>query len=550
MHNVSIRRRTALALLGLVLAVGTLAAGPAEADSNSVGPISRQDLFVDRQYQDFLGRKSDDAGRSFWVGRLKAGASGAAVVEALATSPEFEGRVAPVVRLYYAYFGRSPDFDGLNFWVGKLGQGGRMAGVSQAFAESAEFQNTYGSLSAEEFVDLVYQNVLGRSADDAGRDYWLGQMAAGASRGAVMLAFSDAAEYRQQMDGVVKATMLYVGLLRRQPDEIGLEYWAGVLSGGGSYRGAISGFLASAEYRTRVDAIYDEIQPLTGERTEAANTGRALAVKVDNIDSARPQKNLHIADIVIEEEVEFQLTRFIAFYHSELPAIIGPTRSARTTDFGILGAYNQPVLSSSGGNPIVLQILSEFEDRGTLINRNEASLPSAYFRDTSRRAPHNLYARTATIMNSVTAGDAPQSIFSFRPSGIPSPVGTASNGVRVDFGRNDVSYIWDPAARGWQRWQNGSIHKMDDGTIIAPDNVVVQEVKYITSIADADTPEAVTTGTGRVHVFTDGKYISGTWSRAGGDDPTTLTDDSGAPILLTPGETWVALARPEQVSLR
>ncbi len=91
---------------------------------------------------------------------------------------------------------------------------------------------------------------------------------------------------------------------------------------------------------------------------------------------------------------------------------------------------------------------------------------------------------------------------------------------------------------------------MDDGTIIAPDNVVVQETVYGVSVADSNTPEAETTGTGRVHVFTDGKYISGQWSRANKQAPTTLTDNEGRPILLTPGETWVALARPQFITLR
>jgi hypothetical protein len=541
-------RRIIIAAMGLGLAASaTVAVTPAGADSNAVGPVATEKQFVTQQYQDFLGRQPDRAGLDYWVTRMKQGAGGSALVNAFATSPEFEGRIAPVVRLYYAYFLRAPDYEGLRFWAGRLEAGASVRAVSEEFAKSAEFVNTYGALDNRQFVELVYRNVLEREADGPGLDYWLAQMAAGVGRGRVMLGFSDSVENRAEMDPLVKATMLYVGLLGRAPDALGLDYWSGRLRDGGSYKGAIGGFLTSAEYRARMDGIYREVQPLTGERVRAANTGPALAVKVDNHNSSRPQSMLHRADIVIEEEVEYTVTRFVALYHSDIPATVGPIRSARTTDFSVLAAYNDPLLVSSGANPIVLALL----DNAPVINRNQKTLPTAYFRSSSRSAPHNLYARTATVLASAPdEAAAPQPIFRYRPSGVSSRVGAPTGGVRIDFGHSDVTYTWNPAAKGWRRTQNGTAHKMDDGTIIAPDNVVVQETSYGVSVADSNTPEAETTGTGRVHVFTDGKYISGQWSRANKQAPTTLTDDEGQPILLTPGETWVALARPQFITLR
>jgi hypothetical protein len=43
-------------------------------------------------------------------------------------------------------------------------------------------------------------------------------------------------------------------------------------------------------------------------------------------------------------------------------------------------------------------------------------------------------------------------------------------------------------------------------------------------------------------VFTGGRMITGTWTRADRLNPFTLTDDAGAPILLTPGRTFFELA--------
>ncbi len=535
--------------LAIALTAASLFSSPASADSNAVGPISSEKLFITQQYRDFLGRDPDAGGLAFWESQLDAGAGSAAVINALATSPEFQGRIAPVVRLYYAYFLRAPDIDGLRFWATQLGSGATVIDVSQAFTLSDEFINTYGSLSDTDFVELVYQNVLDRDADADGLAFWTGQLAAGMSRGRVMLGFSDSVENIRAMDPIVKSTMLYVGMLGRAPEQDGLDYWAGVLRNGGSYTGVIGGFIRQQEYRDRMERLFPLRHPLTGERTDATNAGPALAVKVDNNQGAVPQKALQYADIVVEEEVEFNITRFIAIYHSEFPAVVGPVRSARTTDFGVLGAYNLPVMAASGGNPTVIQILNEF-DGVAVTNRNRESTPNAYFRDGSRRAPHNLFARPGALLATAPGLSAPQQIFNYRESGVPSEVGVATNGVRINFGNTNVEYLWDPAARGWRRFQNGAIHRMDDGVIIAPDNVVVQESEHITSIADADTPEAITTGSGRVHVYTDGKYITGTWNRVNVSAPTTLIDDDGKEILLTPGETWVALTRPGIVSQR
>ncbi len=538
-------------LLALILAASAVFAAPVAADSNTEGPFSSEEQFIIQQYRDFLGRDPDAGGLNFWVGKLKGGSGGDAVINALATSPEFEGRIAPVVRLYYAYFRRSPDIDGLKFWAGKLGAGLAPVNVSQAFTESSEFINTYGALNDDAFIELVYQNVLGRASDAAGNEFWIGQLAAGRSRGSVMLGFSDSAENIRALDPVVKGTMLYVGMLGRTPDA-GLDYWAGVLRDGGSYAGVIGGFIAQDEYRNRVAGLYAFKHPLTGQVTDTLNSGRALAVKVDNNQAAVPQRNLQYADIVYEEEVEYGISRFIAVYQSQFPTTVGPVRSARPTDFGILQALNLPVMASSGGSTAVLAILGD-NDGVSVLNRNRETTPGAYARSSSRRAPHNLYVNTSQLMATATAGTAPAAMFDYREAhqysaaGFEHPLGVATNGVTVNFGSTKVDYQWDPALRGWKRDQGGRVLKMDTGAVVAPDNVVVLELPHAPFFANSDTPVATSTGSGVAHVYTDGKYIQGTWLRVDANQPFTLRVGP-EPILLTPGQTWVALARPGRVT--
>src|SRR6185436_4616992 len=113
------------------------------------------------------------------------------------------------------------------------------------FAGSPEFQSTYGALNNGQFVDLVYQNVLGRPPDAGGRAYWKGQLdASKMTRGQVMLGFSESPEYRSASESMVYVTMMYFGMLRRAPDQAGFDYWVGYRNGGNTGLALIGQFLA------------------------------------------------------------------------------------------------------------------------------------------------------------------------------------------------------------------------------------------------------------------------------------------------------------------
>ena len=102
---------------------------------------------------------------------------------------------AQITRLYNAYFGRTPDEAGLNYWLRAMVQGNNLEDVSGFFATSEEFGVRYGSVTDDEFVSLLYRNVLGREADMAGLDYWRNTLNKGVTRGQLMAFFSESPEY-------------------------------------------------------------------------------------------------------------------------------------------------------------------------------------------------------------------------------------------------------------------------------------------------------------------------------------------------------------------
>lgn len=88
---------------------------------------------------------------------------------------ETDGIPAEAYRLYQAAFGRTPDKGGLGYWIGQMGQGTTLKSVAESFTDSVEFKKLYGeSATNSEILTGVYKNVLNRTPDQSGFDYWLG----------------------------------------------------------------------------------------------------------------------------------------------------------------------------------------------------------------------------------------------------------------------------------------------------------------------------------------------------------------------------------------
>ncbi|HEX4890200.1 MAG TPA: DUF4214 domain-containing protein [Alphaproteobacteria bacterium] len=77
--------------------------------------------------------------------------------------------------LYRAAFDREPDAEGLGYWIRRLDANADFVSeLAASFIASPEFIFKYGgNTSNAAFLTLVYQNVLDRTPDQAGMNYWL-----------------------------------------------------------------------------------------------------------------------------------------------------------------------------------------------------------------------------------------------------------------------------------------------------------------------------------------------------------------------------------------
>jgi 2',3'-cyclic-nucleotide 2'-phosphodiesterase (5'-nucleotidase family) len=165
----------------------------------SVAGLSDGDL-VDRLYSTWLGRTADADGAEFWTGRMAADGRSAAV-QAFADSAEaMAGRVTDathgivsadydallISRAYDVLLGREADAAGLSFWSAAAATGGYKT-VLDGMLASVELGTAASSNTT--FLQQLYQDALGRSADTSGLNYWEGLLASGTSRASVAEAF-------------------------------------------------------------------------------------------------------------------------------------------------------------------------------------------------------------------------------------------------------------------------------------------------------------------------------------------------------------------------
>jgi hypothetical protein len=194
-------------------------APPPPPPSGPWAPFATAADLVTRQYRDVLKRDPTAADLAYWTSRVGASWSPGRFVAQLQASSEADRRVHAVTRLYRAYFLRIPDHGGLTYWLQRRGQGVTLASISASFATSSEFRNRYGGLTDDQFVTLVYANVLGRQPDGAGRAHWVGQLAQGLSRGQLMANFSQSSEHVRTSASSVRVVATYEDLLRRAPTQ-------------------------------------------------------------------------------------------------------------------------------------------------------------------------------------------------------------------------------------------------------------------------------------------------------------------------------------------
>jgi Tol biopolymer transport system component len=125
---------------------------------------------------------------------------------------DIDGTAGQAYRLYQAAFNRTPDAGGLGFWIAQMDGGMGINAVAQAMMGSNEFTALYGAApSNAALVDKFYLNVLHRSGEPAGVQYWNDMLDTKAVTPAQVLALiSEGSENQAALIGTIENGIAYL----------------------------------------------------------------------------------------------------------------------------------------------------------------------------------------------------------------------------------------------------------------------------------------------------------------------------------------------------
>ncbi|HTM54232.1 MAG TPA: DUF4214 domain-containing protein, partial [Pirellulales bacterium] len=219
---------------------GSSNSAPAGGSSPVLSFAAHNQVFVASLYHDLLGRAADLSGLNYYTERLNAGATRDSIVQTISSSREYLGRV--VDSFYQTYLHRNADPGGRDHWIDVLQNGASEDSVATSFMLSAEYTALHNS--NQNFVDALYQDVLSRSADPAGRASHLDSLSNGQTRSEAIASFLSSNErYNKVVD------QLYSQYLGRHADTTGLAFYVDKLKNSpATARSLAQTLLSSDEY--------------------------------------------------------------------------------------------------------------------------------------------------------------------------------------------------------------------------------------------------------------------------------------------------------------
>lgn len=277
--------------------------------------------------------------------------------------------------------------------------------------------------------------------------------------------------------------------------------------------------------------------PLSGKPAREGKPGHpVVVVKIDNTTSSAPQIGLGRADIVVEEMVEGGITRLAAMFHTKLPKVVGPVRSLRATDIGIIKPTHGLVVASGAAPPTHARL------NGAKVRYIEGG--PGYFREGGgRSAPYNLMVN---LREAVRAANVPPTVpANYLPWGISKDFAgkQPARQISVTFrpGGTNTRFEYAPKL---QRYLNTNTHAARDDQFRAT-NVLVLRVRqgdagYLDPGGNP-VPETLFTGAGNALLFHGGKVVYGTWHKPNNKSTLSLKTTDGKVLKVPAGQTWIEL---------
>lgn len=278
----------------------------------------------------------------------------------------------------------------------------------------------------------------------------------------------------------------------------------------------------------------EEESPPVQEQKITIQEIKPVTVVVNNYAAARPQSGLQQATFVYEFLVEGGMTRFLAVYNRPFTAdfTIGPVRSLRPF-LGVKAAEYGGIIAHSGYSPRTKEMLRPLRLR-------EITTATHLWRDSSRRAPHNLYTDIGKLRRAAggTSTITEREIMPAQPV-VPYQAGCE---ITIKYSRhNIVTYTFNPEREVYLRFVNGEKHyDRETGKQYYAHRVIIQKARH-THVSGTDLIDIDLGGKGEGFLYEGGRKYDITWEKIAGK--TNYYYQDGTPIELGWGTTWIQIVR-------
>ena len=280
--------------------------------------------------------------------------------------------------------------------------------------------------------------------------------------------------------------------------------------------------------------------------SSGSNNSIVIGIKNDNNVNARPQSGPQNADAVVEVLVEGGMTRFINIFYQSDTTYHGPIRSARPTDPTVLRPLGGVLVASGATGGLIPEII----DMGVPVITDRRP---DYFRITSRKAPHNLYADTNKLKSTaISKGyrktNTPQPLF---PWGEPTFNNWITNSyLTLSFsGYTETTWTWNGSNYVRTYYDAYKNQKSDNVHYWSDINGNTGQISFKTVIAlfcepyvhPLQLPSVKTVGEGRAIILHGGKMLDAKWKRGSNLDPFHIVDDNNNILYVPKGKVWISL---------
>ena len=207
--HVSVMTNTAVQTL-----VGQILENPSGSIDTNLVEVNRQ---VGNLFQTVLGRNPDPEGLKSWGGAIQSGKlTVSQAYERILHSTEHYGKA--VTAYFQEILKRDPSPTGLGQFVEALRNGLTEKQLVAAIVASPEFQK---NASDSEFVQNLYQTILGRTGDEGGIKDHLAALKQGVTRQALADSFLESQEHAEKV-----VDQIFETILGRAASVSGKEIWA------------------------------------------------------------------------------------------------------------------------------------------------------------------------------------------------------------------------------------------------------------------------------------------------------------------------------------